>query len=242
MKGSFSCSPFVKQEYAFCGVVLASWGNFMHTLVFVCFFFSLMFTGFFASDDRAQNSGSICNTDWCPMKYCSGFGEGSFLDNVAFLGFHIISEVFPMFYDVVEDVVPLLQLSTTCLSSAYHRCIVRSCSTLSISGRTSIPYIAVARGSLCCVFLWQQFVLMDEESRWFWVGFVYCVIQCGTPHFALLYRQFVVQLVESTFGVQSERSASASLTPNFSRSEWMANSIPLSTRFAYWITVPDPVI
>ena len=47
------------------------------------------------------------------MENCFGCRQGSFLDNeVAFWGFHAVSEVFVMFFDVLEDVVQVFKRSS----------------------------------------------------------------------------------------------------------------------------------
>ena len=57
-------------------------------LYFSVFLFSVMFTGLFACDDRAQDSGSMCPIDCCPVEDCSGFGgEASLTVRWHFKGF-----------------------------------------------------------------------------------------------------------------------------------------------------------
>ena len=68
--------------------------------------------GLFASNDKAQNSVSICGICRFSMEDCPGLDDGSSIDNeVAFCEFHITSEVFFTFYDIIKDVAEVLQLA-----------------------------------------------------------------------------------------------------------------------------------
>ena len=163
LKDSFSRTPPVRKACAFCGDVLANWDKYMQPLLYYSAFSSVTFTEHFVSNNWAQGTASICQTDWCLTDYCSDFTEAIFLDNeVAFWGFHNVSEVFSVSHEVVEErtwhrssIFP-----ATDQSSAYRRWVIRSFSTISNSGRTAIPYNVITKGSPCVVlfphssFLW----------------------------------------------------------------------------------------
>ena len=222
IKDSFSGTLIVRQECAFGAI-----SQLFDTVSCTFYYFRLLFLQGYKSKDTR----SICEIDFCSPGICSGFREGSFFDNeVAFWGCHSISEVFSVFFDVVTDVVQVLEFS--CHWSVIGVPSLKYSLNFHSSNRwkyCDIIHCHSETVALCYSSLWQQFLRIDELSIWFWVGAEFFVIRRRIKFLQTSIANSRFNELKALF-VSKRRSASVSLSSFFSRSEWCRNQFRFCLR------------